>query len=57
MFCMCLLGQTAELDQSLPMDLDPQAVYFYHQPDPDGTTPAIQGTALIGKETKRKDDS
>ena len=57
----------AELDPSLTLDLDPEAVSFYHEStlvgwdsrlrDHPTQVAARQGVALISKEMKRKDGS
>ena len=62
-----LASDAAELDPSRPLDLDPEAIYFYHQGVPiewDASlresltrVAAAQGAALIGKPTRRKDGS
>ena len=62
-----MASAAAELDPSRPLDLDPEAVYFYRESTLVGwdsrlrdhltQVAARQGVALIGKEMKRKDGS
>ena len=62
-----LASEAAELDPSRPLDLDPEAVYFYYHNTLVGWEPRLRdyltqvvakkGVALVGKETKRKDGS
>ena len=62
-----MASAAAELDPSRPLDLDPEAVYFYRESTLVGwdsrlrdhltQVAARQGVALIGKEMKQKDGS